>query len=217
MRYARCSRTSVSSALLPLDQVRNLYCCLNDTLIVLRIAVFCAWAPRLFDHYAIHMKSLLEHDPQLEPNFLGSVFACATFNFGPQTCTIDHRDCANLPFGWCAITALGDFNPITGGHLILWDLKLVIQFPPGSTVLIPSATLRHSNTRISSGEQRFSFTQYTAGGLFRWVDQGFQSSSVYYAHMDKASKEMASHEADAAWEKGLSMFSYLTELLDAVP
>ncbi|KAJ7883792.1 hypothetical protein B0H13DRAFT_2537891, partial [Mycena leptocephala] len=39
------------------------------------------------------------------------------------------------------ITALRRFNPDLSGHLILWDLKLVIRFPPGSTILIPSAII----------------------------------------------------------------------------
>ncbi|KAK7021275.1 hypothetical protein R3P38DRAFT_2781404 [Favolaschia claudopus] len=28
--------------------------------------------------------------------------------------------------GWCCINALGHFNPDLGGHLVLWDLKLII-------------------------------------------------------------------------------------------
>ena len=52
-----------------------------------------------------------------------------------------HTDPGNLLFGWCAITTLGNFDPTLGGHLVLWDLKLVIEFPLGSTILIPSVTL----------------------------------------------------------------------------
>jgi len=57
-------------------------------------------------------------------------------------------DFGNLPYGWCAITSLGPFDPKRGGHLVLWDLQLVIEFPPGSTILIPSAVLQHSNIPI---------------------------------------------------------------------
>ncbi|KAK0435336.1 uncharacterized protein EV420DRAFT_1653282 [Desarmillaria tabescens] len=81
-------------------------------------------------------------------NFANSIFCACTFNFGPKTATFEHTDSGNLPFGWCSVTALGRFNPKQGGHLILWDLKLVIEFPPGSTILFPSAILRHSNTPI---------------------------------------------------------------------
>ncbi|KAJ7291857.1 hypothetical protein C8J57DRAFT_1212279 [Mycena rebaudengoi] len=104
--------------------------------------------------------------PHLHWNFVGSVFAACTFNFSPHTITAPHLDFGNLAWGWCSITALGNFDPDCGGHLILWDLKLIIRFPPGSTILIPSAILRHSNVRIRPHERRYSFTQYSAGGLF---------------------------------------------------
>ncbi|KAJ7654162.1 hypothetical protein B0H17DRAFT_1214488 [Mycena rosella] len=61
------------------------------------------------------------------------------------------------------------------GHLVLWDLKLVIRFPPGSTILILSAILRHSNVLIQANETRYSFTQFTTAGLFCWVDNSFKS------------------------------------------
>jgi hypothetical protein len=41
--------------------------------------------------------------------------------------------------------------------------------------LIPSAILRHSNVGIGPNERRYSFTQYSAAGLFRWVSNGFRS------------------------------------------
>ncbi|KAJ7620521.1 hypothetical protein DFH06DRAFT_1010638, partial [Mycena polygramma] len=43
------------------------------------------------------------------------------------------------------------FDPNLGGHLILWDLNLVIRFPPGSSIFIPSALLRHSNVSALHG------------------------------------------------------------------
>ncbi|KAF8139523.1 hypothetical protein K438DRAFT_1785611 [Mycena galopus ATCC 62051] len=91
------------------------------------------------------------------------------------TVTRCHVDGLNLAWGWCSITALGNFDADYGGHLVLWDLKLVIRFPAGSTILLPSATLRHSNVGIAEEETRYSFTQFSAAGLFRWVDNGFKS------------------------------------------
>ncbi|KAK7016266.1 hypothetical protein R3P38DRAFT_3203090 [Favolaschia claudopus] len=73
------------------------------------------------------------------------------------------------------VQSLGNFDYTKGRHLVLWECKL--EFPPGSTILIPSAALFHSNTIISAGERRYSFTQYTAGGLFRWVERGFKSET----------------------------------------
>ena len=60
--------------------------------------------------------------------------------------------------------ALSDFNPDQGGHLVLWDLKLVIRFLRGSTVIIPSAMVKHSNASVNVYSTRYSITQYSAGG-----------------------------------------------------
>ena len=175
-------------------------------------ACFAAWVPDLYQYYVDHLRPLYARYPWLKHNFLNSIFACASFNFGPMTCTFDHTDPGNLPFGWCAITALGKFDPTRGGHLVLWDLKLVIEFPPGSTVLIPSAALRHSNTAIQHGETCYSFTQYTAGGLFRWVDQGYQTSYSYYAKLGNAQKKEVKVKGEARWKLGVGLFSTLNSL-----
>lgn len=177
---------------------------------------FATWAPNLYAYYVNHLRPLYAKHPRLKRIFRNSIFACATFNFGPTACTFDHTDPGNLPFGWCSITSLGKFNPTLGGHLILWDLKLVIEFPPGSTILIPSAALRHSNVAIQQGETRYSFTQYTAGGLFRWVDRGFQSEKSFTAGLTK--QEMGKHKLQEEkrgaerWKMGVNLFSTLTSL-----
>ncbi|KAF9490854.1 hypothetical protein BDN71DRAFT_1376878, partial [Pleurotus eryngii] len=102
--------------------------------------------------------------------FKNSPWVAMTFNMGSQTVCFPHLDSGNLPWGWCGVTALREFNPNFGGHLVLWDLGLVIQFPPGATILIQSALMRHSNTLIRDRETRYSITQYSAGGLFHWVE-----------------------------------------------
>ncbi|KAJ8085361.1 hypothetical protein PM082_011023 [Marasmius tenuissimus] len=52
----------------------------------------------------------------------------------------------------CAITAVGQFKSSEGGHLVLPDLKVIIEFPSGCTFLLPSAVLQHGNTQIQEGE-----------------------------------------------------------------
>ncbi|KAF9010891.1 hypothetical protein BDZ89DRAFT_964339, partial [Hymenopellis radicata] len=66
----------------------------------------------------------------------------------------------NLAWAWCAVPALGDFDPVFGGHLILWDLSLVIRFPPGATILLPSALLTHSNVAVREGEEHDSVVHF---------------------------------------------------------
>ncbi|KAF9059398.1 hypothetical protein BDP27DRAFT_1155039, partial [Rhodocollybia butyracea] len=102
--------------------------------------------------------------------FPGGVFGAAAFNFSGNIWMFKHRDFQNWPLGWCAITALGKFDPARSAQLILWELKLVIDFPHTSTILIPSAVITHSNTPVADGEAQTLFTQYTAGAIFRWVE-----------------------------------------------
>ena len=141
-------------------------------------------------------------------------FPCCSFNLGEQTTTFPHTDMENLAQGWCSITSVGKYDPTRGGHLVLWDFGLVIEFPPGSTILIPSALLIHSNTSIQLGELRYSIVQYAAGGLFRWVENGCMTDGSWLA---QASAEDIIHRQSAQawrWEKAPRMFTHLSELLN---
>ena len=167
----------------------------------------------MYAYYADHLQRLLDHDDKLVRNFDNSVFAACAFNFGPQTVCYKHRDHSNLPFGWCGVTALGNYNYKLGGHMVLWDLGLVIEFPPGSTIFLPSASLEHSNATIQKDERRYSFTQFTSGGTFRWVDYGFQKADDYFAGLSEVEQMAAKLEGRDRLEFGLSLFSTMDELL----
>jgi len=118
--------------------------------------------------------------PGLKYPYENHPFAAITFNIGPAACTKPHKDMMNLSWGWCAVTSLGCYDHTKGGHLVLWDLKLAVEFPPYSTIFIPSAILGHSNTSIGPAEYRSSVTQYNSSGLFRWVafDHSLQGKRV---------------------------------------
>ncbi|KAI5829149.1 hypothetical protein K523DRAFT_328926 [Schizophyllum commune Tattone D] len=158
--------------------------------------VIANWAPLLFAYYAKYCELLSNHLPDISFNFPTTVWAAVTINFGPRTVSLCHRDYANLAWGWCPITALGRFNPDAGGHLILWDLCLVIRFPPGSTIAIPLGLLTHSNTAVGTRETRFSVTQYTAGAIFRWVDQGYQTKEEFLRKMTATDADSDLSEID---------------------
>ncbi|KAG2030705.1 hypothetical protein BDR03DRAFT_877726 [Suillus americanus] len=142
-------------------------------------SILCHYAPKVHKVYANTKSSLKSMHPHLTWNFHNSVFAATTFNLGPTTVTFDHTDNGNFASGMCSIAALGNFDPTTGGHLVLFDLRLIIQFPPGATILIPSAILRHGNISIAPREKRLSFTQYFSGGLIRWVEYGFRTEKAF--------------------------------------
>ncbi|KAJ7016607.1 hypothetical protein C8F04DRAFT_1160375 [Mycena alexandri] len=93
------------------------------------------------------------------------------------------------------------------GHMILWDLTLVIRFPLGATILVPSAILRRSNLPIRAHEKCFSFIQYTAGGLFWWILNGFQTDKAFENTGTKEEKMERTKEATTRWKKGVAMYS----------
>lgn len=158
------------------------------------------------------MRRFYQRNPHLKRPFLNGIWSAVTFNLGPWTCALGHRDFANLAFGWCAITALGHFDHTEGGHLILWDCKLILEFPPGCTILIPSAAIFHSNIPIREAERRYSFTQYTAGGLFRWVEHGFQSEEAYFASLSQEEQQKERAKGRQRWADAGDLFSTLSEL-----
>ena len=89
--------------------------------------------------------------------------------------------------------------------MVLWEAKLVIEFPPGSTIFITSAITTHSNTPIRAHETRYSFTQYVAGGLFRWVDYGFQTAESFKLTKGNDAWVKKKKADEKRWEFGLNL------------
>ncbi|KAJ3819662.1 hypothetical protein F5880DRAFT_1489312, partial [Lentinula raphanica] len=144
--------------------------------------------------------------------FPKTVFPAVSFNLGPQTVTWPHKDFHNLAWGWCSVTALGDFNPDKGGHLVLWDIGLIIRFPPGSTILLPSALLTHSNVPIEEGETRYSVVQYASEGLFRWVYNSFRSNTEFAKTATAEEKVQQERDEKTRWANAVDMFWTWKEL-----
>jgi hypothetical protein len=112
---------------------------------------------------------------KIHPRRSGSPFAACTVNLGPQTVTRVHLDRLNAPYGYCAITPFGNYDYTKGAQLIIWDLKIILEFPPTYTIFIPSALLAHSNAPLaSSDEKRYSITQYTASYLHQYANHNFK-------------------------------------------
>ena len=174
---------------------------------------FLQFGPVQFRFFSSCVNRTFKHYPHLTYNFPNSIFPAASFNCGPRTVSLDHTDFNNLSHGLCALTALGDYDHTVGGHLILFGLKLDIQFPVGSTALIPSGCVSHGNTPICEGEIQLSIVQYAAGGLFRWVTYGFQSAkTLLKIQASRKLKKWLDKEAGEWWREGLAMFSKVGEL-----
>ncbi len=177
------------------------------------LACFALYAPKLYANYHHRLRVLYRRFDTLSYVFPHSVFPAVSCNFGPNATTRMHLDHANRAVGLCAIFATGSYDHVLGGHLILHDFRLVIQFPAGATVLIPSATCRHGNTAIQDGETRTVLTQYAAGGLFRYMEYGFMT---WKALVDRrpAMADFLNEGRDMRWERELELYSKVDELHD---
>ncbi|KAJ7122023.1 hypothetical protein C8R43DRAFT_900074, partial [Mycena crocata] len=177
-------------------------------------SAFRSFAPKLFDDYLINLQALFESQPELRLNFTNSIFPTATFNLGPQSVSFDHFDHHNRAMGLCAVTNNGNFNHKTSAHFYMKQLKLVVDFPPAATTLIPSAIIEHGNTPLASEETRYSITQYAAGGLFRWVKYGFKSAKQLLQETDGRRRKAVFDGADGQRAReGLDLFSRWDELV----
>ncbi|KAJ7900671.1 hypothetical protein B0H14DRAFT_3423281 [Mycena olivaceomarginata] len=157
-------------------------------------AAFALWAPRLYQYYRDHNAALHQRHPDLHSPFGHSIFFCAAFNFGPNVWTFRHRDVLKLAFGWCAIQALGD------------------GVPSGALILPTFATLAHSNVPVAPGEKRASFTQFSASGIFRYVDNGFRTEVQLEEDNPEEYERLMDLKA-SCWEEGLNLLSEMDELL----
>ncbi|KAI0702992.1 hypothetical protein BC835DRAFT_1263177, partial [Cytidiella melzeri] len=173
-------------------------------------SAFKFYFPKVFDEYAKNMDALLEHHTEFERPIANSEFAATSLNFGPSVITYQHTDSGNKANRLCPIFCTGDFDSRKGGHLVLGDLKLLVQFLPGLLALIPLATLRHGNASIQPGKQCESFTQYAADGLFRWVAYGFQSWKMLCKNPEMLAREW--EQRNTRWVVAVGMFSKVSLL-----
>ncbi|KAJ7868198.1 hypothetical protein B0H14DRAFT_320137 [Mycena olivaceomarginata] len=177
------------------DSVRKIWAGLFANTAIMRFlgfanCLFRAYAPGLYAHYFDAMTALLGWNEALFPLCALSVcvFASATFNFGPRTVTFPHLDFLNLAWGWCFITTLG------------------------MTIVIPSAIFRHSNVSIQQDEKRFSITQYTSAGVFRFVNNRFKTNVTLEQEMTKEEAQAWADAAKVRYAEGVKMYSTLDEL-----
>ncbi|KAF9068747.1 hypothetical protein BDP27DRAFT_1223652 [Rhodocollybia butyracea] len=173
-------------------------------------ASFALWFPKSYAEFRSRNSQLKEKIPTFDGNIKGSVYACCTANC-TNTWTYIHRDGMNSAGACCSITSGGKFDPKKGGQLIIWDMKLIFDFPPGSTILLPSVLFRHSNIPVQKGDKRVSFTQYTAGGIHRWLEYGGRTEDEFAAQDPEGFEQMLK-ERPERWRKVLDMFSTISEL-----
>ena len=129
----------------------------------------------MYAHYDDQFTKLCAHsllqDPPL-PRPWG-VFTSIVINGGGRVVTKDHTDEHDQP-GMCVIFPFGTYDHTESARLVCEDLGVDIEMPAGVPLLLPSALLRHRNTRIIGGQEvvRCSMVFWSAGGPFRWMDLG---------------------------------------------
>ncbi|KAK1226361.1 hypothetical protein PQX77_010668 [Marasmius sp. AFHP31] len=174
------------------------------------------WQPDLHRVYRETVATMHKKLPHLPRNFSNNIFTAAAFNFGGHVRSIAHRDHMNWALGQCVITAMGRFDAARSAHLVLKEFKMVVNFPHASTAVIPSACATHFNTRIAPGDTRTSFTQYTAGAIFRWVENGCRTEAAV-KDTNKAEWLEIQEKKKTAVAERLRLYSNINDLLTAVP
>ncbi|KAJ6592958.1 hypothetical protein B0H19DRAFT_1055618 [Mycena capillaripes] len=154
------------------------------------------WAPLLNAFYLANNALLRKWKPSMHWH-VNTIFAACTFNFGPRAITAPHLDFANLAWGWCSVTALGNFDPDFGGHLIL------------SSSASPPA--RHSSSPLPWYDTQTS-PSYSAGSLFRWVRNGCKTDADFESSASAEEKAARVAEDAQRWEEGMKMFSVVDDL-----
>ena len=165
----------------------------------------------MYGYYRRTLSRLFASNPRLRRIFRASLYPALSCNFGPATATVPHVDSGNYAGGLCVIQSAGNFDPTKGGHIFFRQLHLVVEFPPGATILVPSGVIEHGNTPVTADETRVSITQYAAGGLFRWVEYGERSVKTV-EKTDPTFAERMRAQDSARWDQALDRFSRADEL-----
>jgi hypothetical protein len=72
-----------------------------------------------------------------------------------------HRDVRESPFGYSGAIACGDFED---GHLILYELEVILEMKAGDIILFPDSLITHKNTKVKG--RRKSLVAFTQANMF---------------------------------------------------
>lgn len=172
------------------------------------------WFPAHVRDYQSCLKTYAGLDETLVPPSPHLPFPALTINAGRVTVCHPHRDSPNDAAGICLDWVLGSYDVRRGGQLVLHEPRKILALEPGRVVLFPSAIVTHETIPISPGEWRSGVTGYAAGGLWRYMAQGFATRAVFEATAGEA--ELDEHDArgNHRWETNVKRYMTLPQLIE---
>ncbi|THH26441.1 hypothetical protein EUX98_g7741 [Antrodiella citrinella] len=173
------------------------------------VVSFEVWYPRLARVYSLTQRMFHATQAVVNSFFPGCPFAAQSLNLAEQCLATKHVDLMNLVFGVCCILPFGTFNPRTSAQVVLIEPQVIIELGPGDLFFFPSASIHHESIPLAHGDElRKSMIFYSAGGLFRWVKQGFQAAPD---SQTASEKRAAAVEGEIRWDDGWKLFSNIDE------
>ncbi|KIO18603.1 hypothetical protein M407DRAFT_83752, partial [Tulasnella calospora MUT 4182] len=133
-------------------------------------------------------------------------------NVGRTIVCLPHRDSPNTVTGICLDWLLGLYDARRGGQLVLHEPRKILALDPGRVILFPSALLTHETIPIAKGEWRSGMTGYAAGGLWRFIAQGFATRGASEATASPEELEQHDRQGPQRWKVGLDRFKTLPQL-----
>ncbi|KAK7040002.1 hypothetical protein R3P38DRAFT_2770127 [Favolaschia claudopus] len=152
---------------------------------------------------------LLELRPELSTPFPESPFTTSEISFGDAP-MLSYKNRRATFYFVEALTAVGKFNDLEGGQLVLPENDASLRFGPGFTAVL-AATTEYRLAAVAKDEERFLFRQFFCAGVLRWAEKGGRTDAEF--------DEKASEEEKQAWEdmrlaRGYEAFNLFSELRD---
>ncbi|KAJ7774633.1 hypothetical protein DFH07DRAFT_732639 [Mycena maculata] len=186
------------------------YCC---PLFTVPQGLLQAYCGETFTRLEAQKTTFLSYHEDAQYPTDASIFSAATFESGgTHTAGPDRRLDHYQPGTWNILTALGIYAPVHGGHIVFWDLGLVVTFPPGCSILIPAGVVRYSFVKVREGEQRYSVLQWAGAGIARWFDNGLRRDAEFAAEATCLKHEQREARRHRAHEEALDLFPINGEL-----
>ncbi|KAG6915875.1 hypothetical protein DXG01_009452 [Tephrocybe rancida] len=124
------------------------------------------FSPKMWDKYEYTTARMNSTRWNAPINFQGSTYPAVRFNVGPQTSTVQpYMDCQQECRGLSAMTPIGNYNYKLGGHIVFYELKLIVEVVPGTTLFVPTGLLSYGTMDIQESEERMTITQCFGPGL----------------------------------------------------